>query len=427
MDAYTPQRTVRKFRTALFVDFDNVYSGLCRLDQDAADTFATDPASWVGRLELGSDAEGPFVRRFLIRVCYLNPSTHARFRPFFTRAGFRVVDCPSLTQQGKSSADINLVLDAVDALGATTSYDEFVIASGDADFTPLAHRCRAADRRVSVLTAGPTAGAYRAVADTVVTADELAELVTGSADTDHSAAASVAGDEELGTGDDAPLLEGEYIDDEGAVSAVRALLAGASGPQYSASVAHAAQSASPGLRQQNWRGHGSFGSWLQNRVPGVGYSSKPAPGFVWDAEKYSEADLPLEGPLPTSARLSPLQKQVCRVTDTPVLSVEEFAAVFEALAADIDEHTFHRNETTKRVRDSCRSQDGGVSRAAVNFIVQGLLYAGADLRSGSTAADLGSAFARNVLQLCASARMELDESQVAQIRSWASGGLVTGD
>ena len=129
-------------------------------------------------LETGIDADGEFSRRFLIRACYLNPSVFSQFRPFFTRAGFRVVDCPSLTQQGKSSADINLVLDAVDALSAETRYDEFVILSADADFTPLALRCRAADRRVTIITAGPAASAYRAVADTtVITADELAELV----------------------------------------------------------------------------------------------------------------------------------------------------------------------------------------------------------------------------------------------------------
>ena len=33
----------RRLRTALFVDFDNVYIGLRRLDPDAAEAFATDP------------------------------------------------------------------------------------------------------------------------------------------------------------------------------------------------------------------------------------------------------------------------------------------------------------------------------------------------------------------------------------------------
>ncbi|TGY76210.1 NYN domain-containing protein, partial [Cellulomonas shaoxiangyii] len=168
----------RVLRSALLVDFDNVYIGLKRLDPAAAEAFATDPAHWLAELAQGSDTDGELTRRFLVRACYLNPSVYSRYRPNFTRAGFRVVDCPSLTQQGKSSADINLVLDAVDALAAPTRYDEFVIVSADADFTPLAQRCRADDRRVTIITASPAASAYRAVADTVVGADALADLVT---------------------------------------------------------------------------------------------------------------------------------------------------------------------------------------------------------------------------------------------------------
>ena len=149
----------RRLRAAMFVDFDNVYIGLRRLDPDAAEAFASDPGHWLAELENGTDADGDFNRRFLVRACYLNPSVFSRYRPNFTRAGFQVVDCPSLTQQGKSSADINLVLDAVDALDADTRYDEFVIVSADADFTPLVQRCRAADRRVTIITASPAASA----------------------------------------------------------------------------------------------------------------------------------------------------------------------------------------------------------------------------------------------------------------------------
>lgn len=98
----------RWMRCALFVDFDNVYQGLRQLDPKAAEAFASNPARWLERLENGRDAEGEFRRRFLVRACYLNPSVSAHFRPFFTRAGFRVIDCPSLTQQGKSSAGLKL-------------------------------------------------------------------------------------------------------------------------------------------------------------------------------------------------------------------------------------------------------------------------------------------------------------------------------
>jgi hypothetical protein len=138
---------VRRITSALFVDFDNVYLGLRRLGEDAAEGFARNPTAWLSRIEQGEDLDGPFVRRMLVRNCYLNPSAFAEYRAPFTRAGFRVIDCPSLTQQGKSAADVNLVLDAIDALNGPTHYDEFFIASADADFTPLAIRCRESSRR----------------------------------------------------------------------------------------------------------------------------------------------------------------------------------------------------------------------------------------------------------------------------------------
>lgn len=101
------------------------------------------------------------------------------------------MDCPSLTQQGKSSADIHMVLDAVDALAANTRYDEFFIIADDADYTPLVQRLRAADRRVTIVTAGHTASAYRAVADAVVSGDEFVRLLTPGAPNETERAPSV--------------------------------------------------------------------------------------------------------------------------------------------------------------------------------------------------------------------------------------------
>jgi len=69
----------------------------------AAEAFASSPAHWLTALETGNDADGEFSRRFLIRACYLNPSVFSQFRPNFTRAGFSVVDCPSLTQQARAA------------------------------------------------------------------------------------------------------------------------------------------------------------------------------------------------------------------------------------------------------------------------------------------------------------------------------------
>lgn len=98
---------MRTIRSAVYVDFDNMFSGLKKMDAAAAEAFGTDPSRLLARLEIGEDIDGPFRRRFLQKACYLNPDVFRQYRSFFASAGFRVVDCPSLTQQGKSAADIH--------------------------------------------------------------------------------------------------------------------------------------------------------------------------------------------------------------------------------------------------------------------------------------------------------------------------------
>ncbi|MCC2307583.1 NYN domain-containing protein [Cellulomonas chengniuliangii] len=416
---------VRSFRCALFVDFDNVYIGLRRLDPAAADAFANNPAHWLSELESGTDSEGEFTRRFLVRACYLNPSAFSQFRPNFTRAGFQVVDCPSLTQQGKSSADINLVLDAVDALNASTRYEEFVIVSADADFTPLALRCRADDRRVTIITAGPAAAAYRAVADAVVTADDLAELVMPAVET--AAVAEIVESEpsrertaaatEPVPAEAAPQPASSSPGRRAALRSVRA----ADRPILAGSVAQIAQKADPTLPATRWEGAGSFFAWLAQHVPEVAAASRPAPGFVWDPKRFGEADLP--GAV-ADVDPSALQRQVVAVTDTPGLSAKQYRVVLTALAADLAAHPFERAETSRRVRDVCRAKGALVGRSTVNYVISGVLFAGLTLGPGTSARDLAEAWAENVVGLCRGARMELSPGDVAAIRAWVGGGLL---
>ena len=102
----------------------------------------------------------------------------SKFRQAFTQAGFEIIDCPRLTQT-KNAADIRMIIDAVDALGSSTRYDEFVIASADADMTPLLVRLRAADRRTTIVSPSDAAVAFTAVADRLITADHILALVQG--------------------------------------------------------------------------------------------------------------------------------------------------------------------------------------------------------------------------------------------------------
>jgi uncharacterized LabA/DUF88 family protein len=397
----------RRLRCALFVDFDNVYIGLQRLDKAAAEAFAVSPAHWLSALEQGSDEDGEFTRRFLVRACYLNPSAFSQFRPNFTRAGFSVVDCPSLTQQGKSSADINLVLDAVDALAAHTRYDEFVIVSADADFTPLALRCRAADRRVTIVTAGPAASAYRAVADSVITADELVELVREPASPEPEVDIAPKSGGRRGAAPTSPARR-----------AVLRLVRTADRPLNGGAVAQAAQKSDPTLAGSDWAGAGGFFGWLAAVVPELGTASKPSPGFVWDPQRFSEADLPgVDG-----VDLPPLQRQVVEVTDIPNLPTERYAVLLAELAKDVKAKTFERAETARRVRDACQAAGEAIGRASVNAVIAGVLYSGLDLAAKPTAAQVAKTWTDYVVGLCRGARMELTPQDEAAIRSWVGGG-----
>jgi hypothetical protein len=398
----------RTLRCAMFVDFDNVYLGLRRLDPEAAEAFATEPAHWLAQLESGDGADGPFARRFLVRACYLNPSAFSRYRPNFTRAGFQVVDCPSLTQQGKSSADINLVLDAVDALAATTRYDEFVIVSADADFTPLALRCRAADRRVTIITASPAASAYRSVADAVVTADELAELVTA-----QPIPTEVRPDQPGQRPADQPTGPASEM--------VLQALKSADGPLPGGKVAQIAQAADPSLPASSWAGAGGFFAWLEEHVPDVGTASRPAPGYVWDATRFGEKDLPTGT---TASEPAVLRRQVVSVTDTPGLTQEQFRLVLTALARDVNTVPFDRADTSRRVRDVCQEDGANIGRSSVNFVISGILYAGVELQAGTPVETYASALVDNVVGLCRGARMDLSAEDVRTIRSWVGGGLL---
>ena len=176
-----------RIKTALFVDFDNIYIGLKTSDSVAAERFATDPARWLRWIESGmpsAEEERPHPdmdRVVLIRQCYLNPRAFHQFRPYFTRSAFSVIDCPPLTTRGKTSSDIRMVMDILDTLQHRTQYDEFIILSGDADFTPVLFQLRAYDYRTTVVSVGPAAEAYKAACDRVITEDTFIEDALGIA------------------------------------------------------------------------------------------------------------------------------------------------------------------------------------------------------------------------------------------------------
>ena len=173
----------RQINTALFVDFDNVFITLQNQEPQIAHQFAANPERWLIWLEQQLPPLQPSMerlhRRILIRRCYLNPQSFANYRPYFIRSAFEVVDCPPLTMRGKTSTDIHLVMDVLEVLLQPTQVSEFIILSGDADFTPLLLKIRKHDRWSAALSIGYVSPAYKAACDYLITQEAFVKDALG--------------------------------------------------------------------------------------------------------------------------------------------------------------------------------------------------------------------------------------------------------
>ena len=182
--------------STVFVDYDNIYLSLKRKSEDAAKRFAKDSGTWLQGIVSGelitptSSLAAAGERRMVMNRCYGNPvprrnshdnSTDMNSFPFvrhhFLKSGFEVIDCPPLTAQLKNSADIRIVMDIRDILTHETRFDEFIILSGDADFTPVLHRLRAHARRTVVFANDHTAQPYTAISDGEIRESSLLALL----------------------------------------------------------------------------------------------------------------------------------------------------------------------------------------------------------------------------------------------------------
>jgi uncharacterized LabA/DUF88 family protein len=177
--------------SALFVDFDNIYISLDRSDPRAAEEFASNPAHWLNWLENKLSTEHfpaeNVQRRILIRKVYVNPDSFREYRFAFVRAAFDVIDCPPLTTQNKTAADIHMVIDILEALAHPTHFEEFIILSGDADFTPVLVKLREHGRYSTVLSLS-SAAAFKSASDLALTSDKFVQKALGITEEQHKPA-----------------------------------------------------------------------------------------------------------------------------------------------------------------------------------------------------------------------------------------------
>jgi uncharacterized protein (TIGR00288 family) len=78
----------------------------------------------------------------IIKKAYCDWSRYQEFKPGMHEASFELIEVPHVRQSGKNSADIRMVVDALDCAYTKPQVDTFVIISGDSDFSPLVSKLR---------------------------------------------------------------------------------------------------------------------------------------------------------------------------------------------------------------------------------------------------------------------------------------------
>ena len=114
---------------AMFCDFENVALGV----RDANyEKFDIKPV--LERLLL----KGSIV----VKKAYCDWDRYKTFKATMHEANFELIEIPHVRQSGKNSADIRLVVDALDLCYTKSHVNTFVIVSGDSDFSPLVSKLR---------------------------------------------------------------------------------------------------------------------------------------------------------------------------------------------------------------------------------------------------------------------------------------------
>ena len=114
---------------ALFCDFENVALGVRDAKYPKFDMQLV-----LERLLLKGN--------IVVKKAYSDWERYKDFKPVMHEAAFELIEIPHTRQSGKNSADIRMVVDALDLCYTKDHIDTFVIISGDSDFSPLVSKLR---------------------------------------------------------------------------------------------------------------------------------------------------------------------------------------------------------------------------------------------------------------------------------------------
>ena len=120
---------------AVFCDFENLALGVREAKYD--------------KFDMKKVLERLLVKgSIVVKKAYCDWERYKEFKAPMHEAAFEMIEIPHVRQSGKNSADIRMVVDALDLCYTKSHVDTFVILSGDSDFSPLVSKLRENNKEV---------------------------------------------------------------------------------------------------------------------------------------------------------------------------------------------------------------------------------------------------------------------------------------
>jgi uncharacterized LabA/DUF88 family protein len=130
-----PARAAVDQRLSLFIDFENIALGV----RDAQYKKFDIQLVLQRLIEKG---------RIVFKKAYADWTRYSEYKREFHEAAIELVDIPQRNYAAKNSADIRMVVDAMDLVASKGHITTFVICSGDSDFSPLVSKLKENDKSV---------------------------------------------------------------------------------------------------------------------------------------------------------------------------------------------------------------------------------------------------------------------------------------
>ena len=120
---------------AVFCDFENVALGVKETD--------------FPKFNMGKVLERLLLKgNIVVKKAYCDWARYKEFKASMHEASFELIEIPHVRMSGKNSADIRMVVDALDLCYTKEHVDTFVLVTGDSDFSPLVSKLRENNKTV---------------------------------------------------------------------------------------------------------------------------------------------------------------------------------------------------------------------------------------------------------------------------------------